>query len=191
MDDTKASAAPAPEAGADLPLAPMPALDSAEAALPREKELEQQLAEAKDQYLRVLADTENFKKRVARERLDERAYAAGEVVLAVLPLLDNLERSLQAAASQGVSASAEGPLGQLMKGVELTVKQFEDSLRKQGVLPVACEIGKPFDANQHQALFQEPHPEMDEGLVLEVLQRGWQMGERLLRPALVNVSARP
>jgi molecular chaperone GrpE len=154
--------------------------------LTREQQLEAELAEAQDRYMRNLAETENFKKRVARERVEERAYAAQEVVLSLLPLVDNLERALNAAKAQG--GEAEGPLAQLEKGVDLVLKQFEDALKKQGVAVVEAPVGMAFDPNLHQALLQEPSSEHDEGAVLEVLQKGYKMGDRLIRPALVKVA---
>ena len=155
--------------------------------LTREQQLEAELAEAQDRYMRNLAETDNFKKRVARERVEERAFAAQEIVLGLLPLVDNLERALHAAKAQG--GEAEGPLAQLEKGVELVLKQFEEALRKQGVAVAEAPIGQPFDPNMHQALLQEPSSEHPEGAILEVLQKGYKMGDRLIRPALVKVAA--
>jgi molecular chaperone GrpE len=155
--------------------------------LTREQQLEAELAEAQDRYMRNLAETENFKKRVARERVEERAYAAQEVILGLLPLVDNLERALNAAKAQG--GEAEGPLAQLEKGVDLVLKQFEEALKKQGVGVVEAPVGMAFDPNLHQALLQEPSSVHEEGAVLEVLQKGYKMGDRLIRPALVKVAS--
>jgi molecular chaperone GrpE len=158
------------------------------AGLTREQQLEADLAEAQDRYMRNLAETENFKKRVARERVEERAYAAQEVVLSLLPLVDNLERALQAAKGQA-GEDADPALLQLEKGVELVLKQFEDALKKQGVTVIDAVIGQPFDPHVHQALLQEPSAEHPEGAVLEVLQKGFKMGDRLVRPSLVKVAS--
>lgn len=147
-------------------------------------DLQALLDEANDRYLRVLAETENFKKRVQRERSEERQYSTQETVLAFLPVADNLDRALQAALKLGEA-------GQLVKGVELTLRQFEDILRRLGVEAIAVEIGKPFDPTQHQALFQEEHAEFDEGSILEMLQKGYKLGERVIRPAMVKVSRKP
>ncbi len=157
----------APEAAAEAALSPQEQYDA-----------------LNDKYLRMLADTENFKKRVARERGEERSYAAQETILAVLPLADNLGLALQAAKK----ANESGPL---VKGVELSLRQFEDILRRLGVESVPAEIGKPFDPNLHQALFQEEHPEMEEGSILEVMQKGYKIGDRLIRPAMIKVSRKP
>jgi molecular chaperone GrpE len=150
--------------------------------------LKLQLDELNDRYMRMLAETENYKKRVARERVEERSYAAQDAIQMVLPIADNLERALEAVPAE---ARAEGALAQLAKGVELTLRQFEDALRRLGVEPVVAQVGKPFDPNFHQALFHEDHAEHDEGAILAVLQKGYKMGERVLRPSMVKVSRKP
>jgi molecular chaperone GrpE len=161
-----------------------PGLPTAEPETERESELQKDYEALQDKYMRTLAEVENFKKRVARERVEERAYAAQEVLVSLLPVLDNLERALQAAKAAG---AAEGPAVQLQKGVELVVKQMEELLRKQGVTPVECELGAVFDPNLHQPLLQEPVEGQPEGAVLEILQKGYRLGDRLLRPVLVKV----
>jgi len=168
-----------------------PSFTGAEAPPTREQELETALAEAQDKYVRTLAETENFKKRMARERVEERAFSAQEVVQAFLPVVDNLERALAAAKAAGDSSAPDSPLSQLEKGVELVLRQFEDTLKKQGVVAVEATVGKPFDPNLHQPLVQEEGSGHDEGAVLEVLQKGWRMGDRLLRPSMVKVAAKP
>ena len=163
--------------------------DAAELAEPSpEESLKAQLDELNDRYMRMLAETENYKKRVGRERMEERAYAAQDAIQSVLPIADNLERALEAVPAQ---EKGEGALAQLAKGVELTLRQFEDALRRLGVEQVAAEIGKPFDPNFHQALFHEDHAELDEGAILAVLQKGYKMGDRVLRPSMVKVSRKP
>ncbi|MGH7441540.1 MAG: nucleotide exchange factor GrpE [bacterium] len=189
------------ESVASPPEAPEGAVDAAfpdfgegadEAPASREQELQSALDEARDKYVRVLAETENFKKRVARERVEERAYAAQDAVQALLPVVDNLERALAAAKAVTTAAqAADSPLAQLEKGVELVLRQFEDALRKQGVNAVETPLGKPFDPNLHQPLVQQDSSDAEEGAVLEVLQKGWRMGDRLLRPSMVKVARRP
>ena len=183
MQEDNANTAPAE--GIPVPEGFEPGLPSAEPATDREGELQKELDEAKDQYLRTLAEVENFKKRVARERVEERAYAAQEVIVGLLPIVDNLERAL--ASAQGGDASTEA----LRKGVELVLKQFEDVLRKQGVSAVDTPLGQAFDPHVHQPLLQEPSAEHEEGAVLEVLQKGYRLGDRLLRPSLVKTAVRP
>ena len=174
-----------------LETAPAPVEAGPEPVEGHEQQLEAELAEAKDRYLRTLAEVDNFKKRLARERVEERAYAAQEVVQSVLPVADNLERALASAKAQAPAGGADPLLDQLIKGVELVVKQLEDALKKQGVSAVEAAVGQPFDANSHQPLLQEPSAEHDEGAILEVLQKGYRLGDRLLRPTLVKVATKP
>lgn len=190
MEESKGSAeagaAPAEAGAAD---GFVPGLPGAEPESDRESELEQELADAKDKYVRTLAEVENFKKRVARERVEERAYAAQDVLQSLLPIVDNLERAL--ASAKGPDGIApEGPLGQLAKGVELVYKQLEDALKKQGVNAVETTLGQAFDPNVHQPLLQEPS-DLEEGAILEVLQKGYRLGDRLLRPSMVKVAIKP
>jgi molecular chaperone GrpE len=181
-----------PATGADPAEGFEPSFTGSEAPPTREQELETALAEAQDKYVRTLAETENFKKRMARERIEERAFAAQEVVQAFLPVVDNLERALAAAkAAADISLAPDSPLSQLEKGVDMVLRQFEDALKRQGVVAVEAPVGKSFDPNLHQPLVQEAAPGHEEGAVLEVLQKGWRMGDRLLRPSMVKVAAKP
>jgi molecular chaperone GrpE len=140
-------------------------------ALRREKDAVQ------DRLLRTAAEFDNYRKRVDRERRDLGDYIAAEVVGELLPIIDNLERALDA-------ASETDPL---RKGVELTLKQMLEVLRKRGVKPIEA-LGADFDPNFHQAVIHEASSEHREGEVMEELQRGYLIGERLLRPAMVKVA---
>ena len=140
-------------------------------ALRREKDAVQ------DRLLRTAAEFDNYRKRVDRERRDLADYIAAEVVGELLPIIDNLERALNA-------ASETDPL---RKGVELTLKQMIEVLRKRGVKPIEA-LGADFDPNFHQAVIHEASSEHREGEVMEELQRGYLIGERLLRPAMVKVA---
>jgi molecular chaperone GrpE len=190
MSDNEIDAAPAP-APAEGFEPGLGAAAPAEPELTREQQLEADLADAKDRYLRTLAEVDNFKKRLARERVEERAYAAQEVLQSILPVADNLERALVSAKSQAPVQGVDPALDQLIKGVDLVVKQLEDALKKQGVSPVEAAVGQPFDANSHQPLLQEPSADHAEGAILEVLQKGYRLGDRLLRPTLVKVATKP
>jgi molecular chaperone GrpE len=147
-------------------------------------------AELNDRYLRSLAETENYKKRVARERQDERSFAGLDTVMAFLPVADNLERAAQSARLHLEEAGKNAVLEQLLKGVELTLKQFSGTLEKLGVTAVTVEKGKHFDPHTQEAMVQEPKADMEEGLVLEELQKGYLMAGRVIRPAMVKVSAK-
>lgn len=179
---------PRPEDVAEIsqeptPFEEMPALpDPAATAIALGEELDK----AREDYLRLLAETENFKKRVARERSEERLYASQEAVLALLPVLDNLDRAL--AAAGGAQAAADGPASQLAKGVELTLRQFEETFKKLGAHPIPSDIGSIFDPYLHQPLLQEPSAEQPEGAILATLQKGWKLGDRVIRPAMVKVA---
>jgi molecular chaperone GrpE len=142
-------------------------------ALQREKDALQ------DRLLRTAAEFDNYRKRMERERRELSEYAAADVLKDLLPILDNFERALQAPATPETDA--------FRKGVELIHKQMLDVLRKRGVTPMEAR-GADFDPNFHQAVIHEPSDRHREGEVMEELQRGYLMGDRLLRPALVKVA---
>jgi len=141
------------------------------------EELRREKDALQDRLLRTAAEFDNYRKRVDRERRDLAEYTAAEVVSELLPIVDNLERALAA-------ASEADPL---RKGVELILKQTLDLLRKRGVKPIEA-LGADFDPNFHQAVIHEASSEHREGEVMAELQRGYLLGERLLRPAMVKVA---
>lgn len=141
------------------------------------EELRRERDAVQDRLLRTAAEFDNYRKRMDRERRDLAESTAGEVLTELLPIIDNLERALQAAA-------ADDPL---RKGVELIHRQMLDILRKRGVKPIEA-LGTDFDPNFHQAVIHEPSAEHREGEVMEELQRGYVVGDRLLRPAMVKVA---
>ena len=130
-----------------------------------------------DRLLRTAAEFDNYRKRMDRERRDLAEYTAGEAIKDLLPIIDNLERALQASAQ-------DDPL---RKGVELIHKQMLEMLRKRGVTPIEA-LGANFDPNVHEAVTHEESAQHREGEVMEELQRGYKVGERLLRPAMVKVA---
>ena len=130
-----------------------------------------------DRLLRTAAEFDNYRKRMDRERRDLADYTAADVVTELLPIIDNLERALQA-------ADDDDPL---RKGVELIHKQMLDMLRKRGVKPIET-LGTDFDPNFHQAVIHEESEQHREGEVMQELQRGYLLGDRLLRPAMVKVA---
>jgi molecular chaperone GrpE len=132
-----------------------------------------------DRLLRKTAEFDNYRKRVERERREMAQYAAGDVLEALLPIVDDLERALQA--ETGPEAAA------YRKGVELIYKQLQDLLSKRGVTPLET-VGKPFDPRFHQAITYESSPGRAEGEVVEEVRRGYMHGDRLLRPAMVKVA---
>ena len=143
----------------------------------------------KEQFLRAVADFDNYRKRIDRERRELSEYAAAEVLLELLPILDNFERALSAFA-QSATADKHTDVEAFRRGVELIHKQMLDLLRKRGVTTIEA-LGTDFDPNVHQAVIHEPSGEHREGEVMQELQRGYKLGDRLLRPAMVKVAKRP
>jgi len=147
----------------------------------------ERLRQERDQFLQLLqrtkADFENYQKRNQREREQERRYWHSPLVLELLPVLDNLDRATAAAAQAG----EKGPL---VQGVDMVKKQLLDLLKRHGVTPIDAQ-GKPFDPNLHQAVMQEPNAQVPPNTVVRVLEQGFQIHDRVLRPASVIVSAAP
>jgi molecular chaperone GrpE len=166
---------------------PEPAMAEAPEPAPGAAELEQALAEAeqaRDQFLadlqRMAADFDNYRKRVAREQEALVARAHAGLVEAILPVLDDLERALEAAE---VHEEAR-----LEDGVRLVHRQLSGVLAGEGLEEIATDI--PFDPHVHEALAAIPSS-AEEGTILEVVQRGYSLGDRVLRPARVIVAAAP
>jgi molecular chaperone GrpE len=157
-----------------------PAADSSELVATRAKleATEQELSN----YKLKLADFDNARKRLLRDVETERKYAVEPIVRDLLSAFDNLERALDAAKQ----ANDTGPLA---TGVAVTANQFLDVLKRHGITRVACEPGNAFDPNLHQAVMQQPHAEFQPGHVIQVLQHGFLLHDRVIRPATVIVSA--
>jgi molecular chaperone GrpE len=134
-----------------------------------------------DRLLRTAAEFDNYRKRVDRDRRDVADFAVADAVRDLLPIIDNLERALQAPG---------GDADSLRKGVELIHRQMLDLLRRRGVTPIES-VGADFDPNRHEAVAHEPSDAHREGEVMQEMQRGYTLGERLLRPAMVKVAKRP
>jgi molecular chaperone GrpE len=148
-----------------------------------------------DLLLRKTAEFDNYRKRVERDRRELSEFAAADVLRAVLPLVDDLERALAAAPAAEEAATGAGSkdpraaIAAYRAGVELIHKQLLDMLRKKGVTPIDS-IGKDFDPHVHQAVTQEVSDAHREGEVMAELARGYKLGDRLLRPAMVKVATR-
>ena len=132
-----------------------------------------------DRLLRKTAEFENYRKRVERERKEQSAYAAADVLGDLLPLIDDLERALAAESASDTDA--------YRKGVELIYKQMLDLLRRRGVTPIEA-VGRQFDPTLHQAVAHDVAPGHAEGEVVEQFRRGYKLHDRLLRPAMVKVA---
>ncbi len=137
-----------------------------------------------DQLLRRAAEFENYRRRIERERTDAYQRARVEVLVEFLPVVDNFERALSSLESSGGDAEA------LRHGVELIHKQFKDALTKFGLEPVDA-IGQTFDPHLHEAVTIEATDKHKENTIIEEFQRGYKIGDKLLRPAKVKVAATP
>ncbi len=146
--------------------------------------LRQERDDAQDRLLRLQAEFDNYRKRIDRERRELGEYLAGELLSEFLPVLDDVERALEAA-----TASDDPALVSHRQGLELIQKQFVDLLKRRQVSPIEA-IGTDFDPNLHQAVGQETSPAHREGEVIEDLRRGYRVGDRLLRPSMVKVATR-
>lgn len=143
--------------------------------------------ELADTVARRQADFENYRKRVERERLEVYQRAIGEVVTRLFPVVDNLQRALDAEAS--VEANESEEFRHFLHGIELIRKQLNETLQGLGVEAVPT-VGSPFDPHIHEAVATEPSDEYDPDTVTEEMQRGYRLGDKLLRPAMVKVSTR-
>ena len=170
----------------EQPAAPteVPAAEGA-ASPPADPLAEAQAEAAKnwDLYLRERAELENFRKRTQRDKEETRLFNRKELLLGMLPVLDNLERAL---AHAGQNGETQG----LLEGVTMTVLQFRKVIEDYGARPIIA-VGAPFDANLHQAMAQVETAEQPPGTVVSEFQRGYLLHDRLLRPALVVVAKVP
>ncbi len=146
-------------------------------------ELEAERDELKDRMLRMAAELDNFKKRTEREKAEFLSRANETLLRDLLPVVDNLERAMEAAGQSGGDEA-------LVRGLELTLAELGKLLERQGVERVPA-LGQPFDPEVHEAMMQQEDPDAEDGTVLHVAQEGYLYKGRLLRPAMVVVSKRP
>lgn len=171
---------PASDEGAEEAQTASTTAAAAPPGTPRDAELEKLKVERDtllDRLARLQAEFENARKRSAREQQEFREYALTEAVKGLLPVLDSLERALQVGANES----------ELRGGVELIYKQLQDALAKLGLRPIPAK-GEPFDPHLHQAIELVDTAEADDHQVLEELQRGYKLKDRLLRPSMVKVA---
>ena len=148
--------------------------------------LVKEATESRDKMLRTLADMENLRKRTAREVADARSYGITGFARDILDIADNLQRALDAVPAEAKAAADPG-LKALIEGVELTERSLLNTLEKNGVKKFD-PTGERFDPNFQQAMYEVPDPSVPSGTVVQVVQAGFMIGERVLRPALVAVS---
>jgi molecular chaperone GrpE len=149
--------------------------------------LEAEKADLKDKVLRTLAEMENLRRRTEREVADARTYGVTKFARDMLGVADNLRRALDSLPEQ-TRASLEGAAKGMVEGVELTEKELLKALETHGVRKLD-PLGQKFDPNMHQAMFEAPDPTQAKGHVVAVVQSGFAIGDRVLRPALVGVSS--
>jgi molecular chaperone GrpE len=169
---TGAGEEPAPVPGAEAP---------AEPEQDRVADLERQRDEYLDHLRRLAADFDNYKKRQARLAEQQTAQAGARILRSLLPVLDDLDRSLDALTKAGVDETLRG-------GVVLTSRALREVLTREGLAEIAPD-GAVFDPREHEALMAQPTSEVAEGTVLAVVQAGWRLGEQVIRPARVVVAA--
>ena len=143
------------------------------------EKLSKEIDKLKNDYARAYADTENLKKRLTAEAEQTRKYRIQSFAKEVLPVIDNLERAL----ATPVHESDES----FKKGIEMTYNQLLNALKNEGVEEIDC-LNKPFDPNLEQAIMQEKKEDVDSGIVIQILQIGYVLKDRILRPAMVKVS---
>ena len=143
------------------------------------EKLTREIDKLKNDYARAYADTENLKKRLMAEAEQTRKYRIQSFAKEVLPVIDNLERAL----ASEVHESDES----FKKGIEMTYNMLVNALKNEGVEEIEC-LNKPFDPNLEQAIMQEKVEDVESGIVIEVLQKGYVLKDRILRPAMVKVS---
>jgi molecular chaperone GrpE len=173
---------------------PLPGADSAASEAERVAALVEQLAreasENKDKLLRSLAEMENMRRRTDRQVADAREYGITAFARDVLAVADNMNRALSAIDPQ-LRETADPALKSLLEGVELTERELLKVLEKHGIKKFE-PAGEKFDPNLHQAMYEVPDPSLPNGTVAQVVQAGYMIGDRVLRPALVGVAkARP
>ncbi len=149
--------------------------------------IEAERDDLKDKLLRTLADMENLRRRTEREITDAKAYAVTSFARDLLGSADNLRRALESL-PETARAAEEPALKALIEGVDLTERDLLKTLERHGVRKIDPQ-GEKFDPNMHQAMFEAPDPDIAKGLVSKVVQSGYKIGERVLRPALVGISA--
>ncbi|MFC0201329.1 nucleotide exchange factor GrpE [Paracoccus rhizosphaerae] len=142
--------------------------------------------ELRDKWMRALADAENARKRAEKDRRDAENYGGSRLARDLLPVHDALTRALDAATEdQRAAASA------LIEGVELTLRELSNVFTKHGIAIIRPEPGEKFDPTVHEAMFEAPVPGTQAGNIIQVMDNGFQLHDRLLRPAKVGVSSTP
>ena len=178
-DETAAPEDVNPEAEATAEAPAEAAVDPVEALTAENNDL-------RDKLLRTVAEMENLRKRTQREIEDTRSYAIAGFARDMLTATDSLSRALMVLPAEARD-SADGTMKSLIEGIEMTEREMQRLLAKHGVKPIEAE-GQKFDPHRHQAMFEVPDPTRPEGTVVQVVQAGFAIGDRVLRPAMVGVA---
>ncbi|MEO3948094.1 nucleotide exchange factor GrpE [Gorillibacterium sp. CAU 1737] len=143
--------------------------------------LEKELQDTLERSLRAQADFDNFRRRTRQEKEDFAKYASSKVIGSLLPIMDNFERALD-------SSRETRDFDALLKGLEMTFRQLEQLFNQEGVQKMET-VGHPFNPELHQAVMQVESDEYEEGIVVEEVMKGYTLGDKVLRPAMVKVSS--
>lgn len=161
-------------------------VEAAEAQFDFMEELRAKNADLTDRLLRMAAEMENLRKRNERDLADTRAYAITGFARDMLTATDSLSRALMVLPAEA-RENADPAMQSLIDGIEMTEREMQRLLAKHGVTPIEAE-GQKFDPHKHQAMFEVPDPSRPEGTVVQVVQAGFAIGDRVLRPAMVGVA---
>ena len=142
--------------------------------------------ELRDRFMRALADAENSRKRADRDRREAEQYGGSKLARDMLPVFDALKRALEHAGDDVRTAAPA-----LIEGVELTQRELINGVKRHGIEPITPEVGDKFDPQQHEAMFEAPVPGTTAGDIIQVMDHGFMLHDRLLRPAKVGVSSTP
>ncbi|GAA3891219.1 nucleotide exchange factor GrpE [Sphingomonas limnosediminicola] len=153
----------------------------------RVAELEQQLEDAKAKMLYAAAETQNVRRRLEQELQQATSYAAAGFARDMIAIKDHLDRAL---AAVGEELRADKLASQFLAGIEATSRELESAFARHGVSRIGAK-GEKLDPHRHQAMVEIPHPEAEPGTIIEEMQPGYMMKDRLLRPALVGVAKKP
>ena len=149
-------------------------------------ELTAERDEYRDRFMRAMADAENMRKRADRDRREAENYGGSKLARDMLPVFDNLKRAIEAITEEQREAQAA-----LIEGIELTMRELTSVFNKHGIEVIAPEVGDAFDPQIHEAMFEAPAPNTKAGDIIQVMNVGFMIHDRLLRPAQVGVSSTP
>lgn len=155
--------------------------DTAEVISPEVAALRAEIEEHKQRVLRTQADFDNFRRRTTKEKEELGKYASAKLITELLPVLDNFERAMSTTSDNAEVAS-------YAKGVEMILRQFEGILHTEGLIAMET-VGQPFNPEYHQAVMQVESEDHEEGIVVEEIQKGYLLKDKVLRPAMVKVSS--